>query len=60
MFRPYEMGNAIRSIKGLSSLDPQGTLNNIFQDMAEAVRACGVLGIMSPLQIPEKIYQIEV
>lgn len=60
MFRPYEMGNAIRGIKSLAPIDPQGTLNSIFQDMAEAVRSCGILGTMTPLQIPEKIYQIQV
>ena len=59
---PYEMGNRIRDIKDIDpqEVSPSAKLVDVFQDMATAVRACGVLGLMTPLQIPEKIYQIQV
>ena len=57
---PREMGNVIRSIKNVPSTSQQGTLNGIFQDMADAIRACGVSGSMTPMQIPDKVLQIPV
>jgi hypothetical protein len=55
---PREMGNVIRSIKNVPQTPQQGTLNGIFQDMADAIRACGVAGTMTPMQIPDKVLQI--
>lgn len=52
------MGNVIRSIKNLSPTSYPSTLNGIFQDMADAIRACGVAGKMTPMQIPDKVLQI--
>lgn len=57
---PKEMGNVIRSIKNVPYTSQQGTLNGIFQDMADAIRACGVSGKMTPMQIPDKVLQIPV
>ena len=52
------MGNRIRSIKNLPSTAEQTTLNGILSDMAVAIRACGVAGTMTPLQMPDKILLI--
>ena len=53
---PRNMGNAIRGIKSLTPASlPEANLNAIFQDIADATRACGITGTMTPTQIAEKI-----
>ena len=59
---PYEMGNRIRSIKDIDpqEVSPSATLIEVFQDIALATRECGVVGTMTPLQMPQKIISIVV
>lgn len=59
---PYEMGNRIRSIKDIDpqEVSPSATLVEVFQDIALATRECGVVGTMTPLQMPDRIRSIVV
>ena len=52
------MGNRIRSIKNVPSATEQTTLNGILSDIAVAIRACGVPGNMTPLQMADKVLLI--
>ena len=45
---PRNMGNAIRGIKGVTEASlPEFSLPAIFQDIADAIRACGVSGTIT-------------
>lgn len=58
---PLDMGNAIRGLCGIEEMElPEANLPDVFQDIADAIRECGVLGTMTPLDMPEKISQIVV
>lgn len=59
---PYEMGNRIRDIKDIDpqEVSPSAKLVEVFQDIANATRQCGVVGTMTPLQMPQKIMSIVV
>ena len=58
---PLNMGNEIRDLKDLTPASlPQSSLSAVFQDMANAIRECGVSGTMTPLEMPTKIGSIVV
>lgn len=58
---PLNMGNEIRDLKDLTPASvPQSNLSAVFQDMADAIRECGVTGTMTPLEMPTKIGSIVV
>lgn len=45
---PVNMGNAIRAIKNVEAASlPESNLPAIFQDIADAIRSCGVSGTMT-------------
>ena len=45
---PRNMGNAIRAIKNVEAASlPESSLPAIFQDIADAIRSCGVSGTMT-------------
>lgn len=53
---PRNMGNAIRAIKNVTEESiPESSLPTIFQDIADAIRACGITGTMTPSQMPNLI-----
>lgn len=50
---PVEMGNQIRNLKGIPSVQLDSvTLQTVFQDIADAIRSCDVYGKMTPTQMP--------
>ena len=50
---PRNMGNAIRAIKNVSAASlPDADLPLVFQDIADAIRAIGGSGTMTPAQMP--------
>lgn len=50
---PLDMGNAIRALCGIEERElPDANLPDVFQDIADAIRECGVLGTMTPLEMP--------
>lgn len=56
---PRNMGNAIRGIKGVTEASlPESSLPAVFQDIADAIRACDVTGTMTPSQMAMKIGDI--
>lgn len=56
---PVNMGNAIRSLKGISAASlPASNLPAIFQDIANAIRACGATGTMTATQMALKVSDI--
>ena len=57
---PRNMGNAIRSLMSMSAEAlPEPNLPAIFQDIANAIRSCGIAGTMSATQMAAKIGDIE-
>lgn len=58
---PRNMGNAIRGIKGVTEASlPESSLPAVFQDIANAIRACGITGTMTASQMAGKIGDIVV
>ena len=58
---PRNMGNAIRGIKGVTEASlPEANLPSVFQDIANAIRACGITGTMTASQMAGKIGDIVV
>lgn len=56
---PVNMGNAIRAIKNVESASlPESNLPAIFQDIADAIRSCGVSGTMTATQMALKVADI--
>ena len=56
---PRNMGNAIRAIKSISAASlPVADLSAVLQDIANAIRACGITGTMTATQLSEKIGDI--
>jgi hypothetical protein len=56
---PRNMGNAIRSIKNVTEASlPEANLPSVFQDIADAIRACGITGTMTASQMAGKIGDI--
>lgn len=56
---PRNMGNAIRGIKNVTEASlPESNLPAIFQDIANAIRACGIAGTMTASQMAGKIGDI--
>ena len=56
---PRNMGNAIRELRRVAEASlPESSLPAIFQDIANAIRACGITGTMTATQISEKIGDI--
>lgn len=56
---PRNMGNAIRGIKGVTEASlPEFSLPAVFQDIADAIRACGITGTMTASQMAGKIGDI--
>lgn len=50
---PRNMGNAIRGIMGVTEASlPEANLPAVFQDIANAIRAIGGSGTMTPAQMP--------
>lgn len=61
LINPLNMGNEIRDLKDLTpSAIPQSNLSAVFQDVADAIRECGVSGTMTPIEMPTKIGDIVV
>lgn len=61
LINPLNMGNEIRDLKDLTPAStPQSNLSAVFQDVANAIRECGVTGTMTPLEMPTKIGSIVV
>lgn len=45
---PRNMGNAVRGIKGVTEASlPEANLPAVLQDIADAIRACGITGTMT-------------
>ena len=58
---PRNMGNAIRSIKNVTEASlPEANLPSVFQDIADAIRACGITGTMSPGNMATEIEAIDI
>lgn len=58
---PRNMGNAIRGIKGVTEASlPEANLPAVFQDIANAIRACGITGTITASQMAGKIGDIVV
>lgn len=56
---PANMGNAIRAIKNVEPASlPESNLPAIFQDIADAIRSCGVSGTMTATQMALKVADI--
>lgn len=50
---PRNMGNAIRKLRRVAEAAlPESSLPAIFQDIADAIRACGITGTMTVTQMP--------
>ena len=50
--QPRYMGNAIRRIKDVTEASiPEASLPAVFQDIANAIRACGITGTMTATQM---------
>lgn len=61
LINPLNMGNEIRDLKDLTPATiPQSNLSAVFQDVADAIRECGVSGTMTPIEMPTKIGDIVV
>jgi hypothetical protein len=55
------MGNAIRAIKNVSAASlPAANLPSVLQDIANAIRACGITGTMTATQMASKIGEITI
>jgi hypothetical protein len=58
---PRNMGNAIRGLKGVAEASlPESSLPAILQDIANAIRACGITGTMTATQMASKIGDITI
>ena len=58
---PRNMGNAVRAIRNVESASlPEPNLPAIFQDIADAIRACGITGTMTTTQMASKIGDITI
>jgi hypothetical protein len=58
---PRNMGNAIRAIKNVSAASlPAANLPAVLQDIADAIRACGITGTMTATQMASKIGDITI
>ena len=56
---PRNMGNAIRGLRRVAEASlPESSLPAIFQDIANAIRACGITGTMTATQLSDKIGDI--
>ena len=57
---PYEMGNNIRGILDIEpeEVSPSASLVQVFQDIADAARECGISGKMTPSQMADNILAI--